>query len=153
VEERDLLTGGHLLVAGATVLVTVLAVLLHYEAFLWLTRGLERFDRLSRRQRILVLVFSLLLLHVIEIWLFAACAWGLLAIDGTGVVYGNYVPAFLDFVYLSAVTFSTLGYGDLFPQGPIRFLYGTEGLTGFALITWSASLTFLEMQRHWRAGH
>jgi hypothetical protein len=144
------LTAGHLIVAATTVLVAILAVLLHYEAFLWLTRAFERTRRLSRRQRILVLVFSLLVLHVVEIWLFALTAWGLLLLDGTGIVAGPYVPAFLDYVYLSAVTFSTLGYGDLFPQGPIRFLYGTEGLTGFALITWSASLTFLEMQRHWR---
>jgi hypothetical protein len=27
---------------------------------------------------------------------------------------------------------------------------GTEALTGFLLITWSASFTFLEMQRFWK---
>jgi hypothetical protein len=31
----------------------------------------------------------------------------------------------------------------------VRFLAGMEALSGFVLITWSASFTFLEMQRYW----
>jgi hypothetical protein len=55
-----------------------------------------------------------------------------------------------DFVYFSAMTYSTVGFGDAVPVGPIRFLAGMEALTGFVMITWSASYTFLEMQRDWR---
>jgi hypothetical protein len=58
--------------------------------------------------------------------------------------------ALLDAVYLSAVTFTTVGFGDLAPTGPIRFLCGTEALTGFILITWSASFLYLEMEQFWR---
>lgn len=36
------------------------------------------------------------------------------------------------------------------PQGAIRFLAGTEALTGFILITWSASFLYLEMEQYWR---
>ena len=36
------------------------------------------------------------------------------------------------------------------PLGPVRFLSGTEALTGFVMITWSASFTYLEMERFWR---
>jgi hypothetical protein len=43
-----------------------------------------------------------------------------------------------------------VGFGDLAPVGPIRFLAGTTALTGFVLITWSASFTYLEMARDWR---
>jgi hypothetical protein len=32
----------------------------------------------------------------------------------------------------------------------MRFLIGTESLTGFVLITWSASFTCLEMEQFWR---
>jgi len=53
-------------------------------------------------------------------------------------------------VYFSAVTYSTVGFGDVIPTGPLRFLVGTEALTGFVLITWSASFTYLEMQRYWK---
>ena len=148
-----MLTHTHFMVAGVTLAVCVLAVLLHYEAFLVLTRRLERIQA-AHRKRTLFLVLSLLLVHVFEIWLFGAAAYGLVELEGAGAIAtAGAEPnplTLLDYVYMSAVTFSTLGYGDLYPQGPIRFLYGTEGLVGFALITWSASLTFLEMQRHWR---
>lgn len=59
-------------------------------------------------------------------------------------------PGWLDFVYLYATTYTTVGYGDLSPSGHLRFLFGTEALTRLMLITWSASLTFIEMQAHWR---
>jgi len=42
-----------------------------------------------------------------------------------------------------------VGFGDLVPIGPIRMLTAAEGLTGLALVTWSASFTFLAMQRFW----
>ena len=60
------------------------------------------------------------------------------------------VATLLELVYLSAMTFTTVGYGDVSPVGPIRFLAGTEALVGFMLITWSASFTYLHMARHWR---
>lgn len=52
-------------------------------------------------------------------------------------------------MYFSAITYTTVGFGDFVPTGPVRFLAGTEALTGFLLITWSASFTFLEMRRYW----
>jgi hypothetical protein len=55
----------------------------------------------------------------------------------------------LDQVYYSAVVYTTLGFGDVVPGGAIRFLTGVESVTGLVLITWSASFTFLEMQRYW----
>ena len=55
----------------------------------------------------------------------------------------------MDCVYFSFTTFTTLGFGDIHPLGPIRFLTGIEALTGLVLITWTASFLFLEMQRHW----
>jgi hypothetical protein len=43
-----------------------------------------------------------------------------------------------------------VGFGDIVPVGPIRFMAGMEGLTGLVMITWSASYAFLEMHRDWR---
>ena len=48
------------------------------------------------------------------------------------------------------MTYSTVGFGDVVPIGPIRFLAGTEGLLGLLLIGCSASFTYLEMERFWR---
>jgi hypothetical protein len=55
----------------------------------------------------------------------------------------------MDCVYLSFVTFTTVGYGDIVAQGDLRYLTGLEGLTGLILITWSASFLLLEMQSYW----
>jgi hypothetical protein len=55
----------------------------------------------------------------------------------------------LDCVYLSFITFTTVGYGDLVAHGYLRYLTGIEALTGLILITWSASFMFLEMQKDW----
>ena len=55
----------------------------------------------------------------------------------------------LDCVYYSASVFTTLGFGDIVPLGPIRFMTGTEALSGLTFITWSASFTFLEMLKTW----
>ncbi|MCX7222516.1 MAG: ion channel, partial [Burkholderiales bacterium] len=52
-------------------------------------------------------------------------------------------------VYLSFVTFTTVGYGDVVAIGYLRHLGGVEALTGIILITWSASFLFVEMQRNW----
>lgn len=53
-------------------------------------------------------------------------------------------------VSLSAMTYTTVGFGDVAPIGPIHFLAGTMSLTGFVLITWSAPFNFMEMERFWR---
>jgi len=57
-----------------------------------------------------------------------------------------------DPLYFSAVVYTTGGFGDIVPQGPIRLPAGSEVVTGVVLITGSASFIFLEMQRYWREG-
>ena len=137
-----------LAVVGATGFAVLACILLHYEALDFLTRALLKMHTRVRRRRILLMMFGLLTLHVAEIWIF-----------GVGYFYTASVPelsnvvgaqnTLLDMVYFSAVVYSTLGLGDLLPTGAIRFMAGTEALTGFLLISWSASFTFLEMQRFW----
>ena len=70
---------------------------------------------------------------------------------GYGLVVGLADTSLLvDYVYLSATVYSTLGFGDLLPTGPLRFMVGVESVTGLLLITWSASFTYLEMIQYWR---
>lgn len=101
--------------------------------------------------KVIYAILSIIALHVVEIWLFGTAIWLLLLWPATGSLYGPDAMDFFECVYLSAVTFSTVGFGDIAPVGPIRFLSATEALTGFVLITWSASFTYLEMERFWRA--
>jgi len=95
-------------------------------------------------------IFGVLSLHIAEIWIFGLTVWALLMFPNTGSVAGSIAGSLLDAVYLSANTYTTVGFGDLAPVGPLRFVGGTMALTGLVLITWSASFTFLEMERYWR---
>jgi hypothetical protein len=52
-------------------------------------------------------------------------------------------------LYFSAETFTSLGFGDVTPVGPIRLLAGLEALNGLLLIGWSASFTYIAMERFW----
>jgi hypothetical protein len=139
----------NLLVVVATGATVALAVLVHYEGLAWMSSRLTSMQAL-RRRKVLMGVYGVILLHVIEIWLFGASIWLLLKVPYTGAMNGVTHSPFFDSIYLSAVTFSTVGFGDLAPVGPIRFVSGTEALTGFILITWSASFLYLEMEQFWR---
>lgn len=138
----------------AVVLLTVAAVAaavgLHYEGLNWLARRLARGNLERRRRRVLHAVIGVLALHVTEIWIFAFAYWACLALPGAGAVAGAPSAGLLDTVYLSAMTFSTVGFGDVAPAGPIRFIAGTEAVLGLFLIAWSATFTYYEMERNWR---
>ncbi len=138
----------HLVVALTTAATVVLCVLFHYEGLTLLGRWITT-DLLRPRPRILVLIFGQLMLHITEIWAFALAYFLLLELGHYGALKPIGHLLFEDYVYFSAVVYTTLGLGDLIPSGAIRFLTGTEVLLGFVLITWSASFTFLEMQRYW----
>ena len=141
--------------AVVTALVTALGVLLHYEGLTLLSRGLRRLPG-RPRPRILVLILALLVMHSIEIWLYGAAYYASVHWAGLGEILGLHpdvsARGLLDFVYFSAVVYTTVGFGEIVPEGPIRALVGAEAITGLTLITWSASYTYLEMQQFWREG-
>ena len=141
----------HLVVVITTFIAVVIAVLLHYESLWLISRQIEQSHK-PHRQRILGMAFGVLLTHVAEIWLFGMTGWWLTELNDIGALRGYDSFNLLDYIFFSAVTYTTVGYGDIYATGPVRFLYGTLALTGFVLITWSASFTFIEMQKHWRVG-
>jgi len=87
--------------------------------------------------------------HVIEVWIFGLAYWALDFWPNLGRVDGEFEEGVLDFVYFSVTNYTTVGFGDMVPTGPMRILCGSEALVGLVLITWSASMAFLEMQRDW----
>jgi len=141
-------TGPHMVVFGISAALALLCVLFHYEVMSVFSRVLLTL-RLPRRGRIVALMLVLMTAHVIEVWIFGLAYWLLSAWPELGAFSGALVEGALDYVYLSVTTFTTLGFGDIVPIGPMRILAGTEALVGLSVITWSASLSFLELQRDW----
>lgn len=137
------------LVAAITLAVIVCCVSLHYEGLTYLQRRLGHADLSPRRLRVLFGIIGVLLMHAVEIILFAI---GYLLADlvpGAGSIGGIGHRLFLDVCYFSAITYTTVGYGDLAPIGALRFLAAAESLVGFVLVSWSASFTYLVMERYW----
>lgn len=127
---------------------TLACVLIHFEVLSHLDRKRELAPRHASFKVALGLIGALIA-HVVEIILFAAAFLILSHTDGMGKIVGEIDSELRDYIYFSFTTFSTLGYGDLVPIGPIRILVGVESLLGLVLITWTASFLFLEMQKRW----
>ncbi len=135
-----------ILINGAIVTVVVL---IHYEFLYRITMFIPKM-RIKYRYRIVAGVYSALIAHAVEIWIFAIAYYYMNNSSNWGELKGNYNGSLMDSVYFSFTTFTTLGFGDITPHGEIRFLVGIESLTGLVLITWTASFLYLEMQRHWK---
>ncbi len=136
----------------ATLVALVACVLVHYEGLVLIQDRIYKRKDQHRRVKVLHSISLVILLHVIEIWIFGVALWLLLKWPECGSIAGQQPVHLFDHVYLSAMCFTTVGFGDLTPVGPIRFMAATEGLAGLVLITWSASFTYLEMERFWRTG-
>lgn len=125
-----------------------LTFLFHYRALLWLGSKATRFG-LSAQAQVLVIVVTLFLVHIAEIGIYAITYGLSVSVLELGVFRGALVTDAMSYLYYSGVIYTTLGLGDIEPQGHIRFITAVEALNGFMLITWSASFTFLAMGRLW----
>ena len=126
-----------------------LAVFIHYETLYTLASQIPNLTRVAPRYRVLLGVFAILIAHAIEIWVFAI-GYYISVTLGHGGLYGMTTSDLLsDCVYVSWIAYTTVGFGDVVASGDLRFLPGLEALTGFVLITWSASFLFIEMQKFW----
>lgn len=124
-------------------------VFTHCEALRKITNLLGT-SRFAAKTRMTVLILLLLSVHIFEIWIFGFGYYLAEITMGGGMISGTRVEGFLEYIYFSAVTYTTIGYGDLLPIGPVRFMAAIEALSGLLMIAWSASLTYLEMQRFWK---
>jgi uncharacterized membrane protein len=128
--------------------IVIIVVVVHNEALIRLNGLLGKMRR-SHHFRLITGVLGVLAAHTLQVWIFASAFYTMHHADTWGELVGNFDGSFLDCVYFSFTTFTTLGYGDIEAFGVLRFLTGIESLTGLVLITWSASFLFVEMQRYW----
>ena len=144
-------TAAHFTVVIATLAALAACVLLQYESLIFVWRRLSAHGG-HRRVKVLYAICSVILLHAAEIMIFGTVLWLLARWPAAGGLAGEHVGRFFDYMYFSAVTFSTVGFGEMWPVGAIRILCATEALAGFVLIAWSASFTYIEMEKFWRTG-
>ena len=127
-----------ILIAAVCALLVVSTTAIHYEVLRGLSAGLPRL-RIPSRGKLLVVIFATFLAHAVEILLYAVAVY----------LLGHF--SFNVSLYFSAETYTSLGYGDVVPTGDLRLVAGVEALNGLLLIGWSASYTFIAMERFWQA--
>jgi len=128
---------------GLGVLVSTVCVLLcvaiHLGCLLSLDRWIVTRIRPIHRATVGLLVLGAILGHLLEIAVFGAGYSLLSPADGA---------AGFDVLYHSAMAYTSLGDNQP-PTAEWRVMTAVEALTGLVLITWTASFTFLVMQKNW----
>ncbi|MEP2989686.1 MAG: ion channel [Parasphingorhabdus sp.] len=120
---------------------------LHFKALRAGALMIAKWEHNVRRPMLLVMTL-IFVTHLLEIILFAIAIWAMVK-TGNGDLVGAHTSTMADYFYFSIGSYTTLGIGDITPEGPIRVVVGIEALTGLLLIAWSASFTYLTMERIW----
>jgi hypothetical protein len=130
------------------VVLLVLTTIIHYEVLRMLTIVLPGFG-IPARAKLIVVILGAFLAHAAEIVLYAVAIYVLVQYAGAGTLGDASRFSLTQCLYFSAETYSSLGYGDVIPGGALRLLAGVEVLNGLLLIGWSASYTYISMERFW----
>lgn len=140
-----------LIVVFSCAFLVVATSFLHYEVLRALNVGLPNL-RIPNRTKLLVVIGTAFITHAAEMATYGAALYVLVAWLDAGSLSGAAGFSMATCMYFSAETYTSLGFGDLTPVGPVRLLAGVEALNGLLLIGWSASFTYISMERYWSDG-
>ncbi len=125
-----------------------LTTVTHYEVLRAVNAGLPSLD-IPSRTKLLVVIFATFIAHALEMAMYGFSLFTLVRFLGAGSLIGSAGFSLMNCLYFSAETYTSLGFGDLTPTGPVRLLAGVEALNGLLLIGWSASFAYIAMERFW----
>jgi Ion channel len=137
-----------MMVVGGTLVIS--CILVHYE-ILRLTTDLllPRIQQKARRTHVVFGVCACFLAHTIEVWLFAGVYYVLSRETASGFA-DEARRHFLDYLYFSTETYTSLGFGEMrLLTDDLRLLAGIEAMIGLILLTWTAAFNFMLMERYW----
>jgi len=135
-------------VAAACIMLLVLTTIIHYEMLRTLTVVLPGLNT-PPRAKLIVVIIGAFFAHALEILLYAVAFYVLARYLSVGLLGDASRSSLTLSLYFSAETYTSLGYGDVVPGGDLRLLAGMEALNGLLLIGWSASYTYIAMERFW----
>jgi len=138
-----------LVMAVAAVLV-IACILVHYE-IMRLTADflLPRLTIVPRRAHVVFGISACFVAHTIEVWVFAGIYY-LLAIETDSGFADEGRRQFLDYLYFSTETYTSLGFGEMrYLTNDLRLLAGIEAMIGLVLLAWTASFNYFMMEHYW----
>lgn len=136
------------LVIIACCLLMILTTALHYEVLGGLNVGLPLLT-IPNHTKLLVVIIAAFFAHATEVVLYGVTLYALNWYLGGHSLSGGTGFHLSTFLFFSAETYTSMGFGDLTPVGPIRLLAGAEALNGLLLIGWSTSFTYISMEKFW----
>lgn len=132
-----------------SLLLVAVTIVVHYEVLRLTSLRLTQL-RINPRARIIVILVAALASHMVHIFLYAVSFLALEQIGGFGTIDGDRGHNLEDALYFSLTSYTTLGIGDLYPTGALRIVSGIEALNGLVMVGWTASMTYLYMERFWQ---
>lgn len=137
-----------LLSIGLSLSAFLVTAVMHLTTLKWCSGGMASIP-MRPSIRVLAVLTLLFTVHMLQIGVFAVAFALAERWLNLGAFAGETIAAPLDYYYFSAITYTSLGIGDIFPTGHLRFLTGVEALIGLLLIAWSASFLYAMMNRLW----
>jgi hypothetical protein len=117
----------------------------HYEALRLLMRATAGAS--SRGRVVFALAMAgLVAVHIVEIALFGVAFFASVRVFHLGSFVETRSMALMDYFYYAAETYSSLGYGDIYPLGDIRLLASITPVVGILLLGWSSAFLFSLVQ-------
>ncbi|MHB1084374.1 MAG: ion channel [Thiobacillus sp.] len=138
------------IVAISCILLIAFVTVMHYEVLRRLNTHLPSLG-IPSRTKLLVVIFSAIVAHGIEMGVYGISFFVLAKYMGVGTLSAPAGLSLINSLYFSAETYTSLGFGDLTPVGSIRLLAGVEALNGLLMIGWTASYAYIAMERFWAA--
>jgi len=132
-----------------TLLLVTVSTFIHYEVLRRLNDTLPRVAVVPRQTKVLLAMAGAMVSHACHVALFGFAYLLLRDQMGLGGFGGQFRDVISTYIYFSMETYTTIGFGDIYPLGPLRMVAGVEALTGLLMISWTASFTYLEMSRYW----
>lgn len=117
----------------------------HYETLrvlMWATAGVRGRERLALSLAMAALIAA----HIVEIAMFAGAYFVSVHVLRLGSFVETRSMMPVDYFYYAAETYSSLGYGDIYPLGNLRLLASITPLVGILLLGWSGAFLFSLVQ-------
>ena len=131
-----------------SLLLILVTFYVHFFIIKMLSRAVPQIN-ISNHHQVLLIVLALFMAHILEASIYAVAYDISISCLNLGSLQGATISTFMEYLYYSIVMYTSLGLGEVYPLGHVRFITGLEALNGLLLISWSASFTFLVMKRIW----
>lgn len=100
------------------------------------------------RIRILFTIFATFLGHTLTVWIFGFTNYLLDTWFHFGTLVGEADLHFIDYVYFSGVSYSSLGFGNVDAVGGLRLITVAESVLGLIFIGWTVTFTYAVTEKY-----